>query len=90
MNKNITETQQQYLDNWNNDCIISLYPNGSIEMQSFKNRVEEKFKSEEYDSLMKVLDDYNVPKEDDEKRKYSLVGRFKRYALPHTEILFNN
>jgi len=67
--------QAEQLLNWDGKNTLLLYPQGGVEMQSFKEMAINKWQSEEFECAMKVLDDLGIPTQDSEGEKFSLVGR---------------
>jgi len=55
-----------------------------VSFTSFEQLEKDKFQSEEFWCAMKILDDMKIPREDNEGKTYSLVGRIKQL---HNKIL---
>ena len=77
MNK-LTSMQKDYIENWDGNSVLSIYPKGIVGNQSFENSEKEKFNATEFWCAMTFLDDLEVPRvEAVTGKQSSIVGRIK-------------
>lgn len=84
----LSPLQIEAIEKWDGHEVLSLYPQGSVRIQTFEDSEEERFQSDEYFSATKKLDDLNVPrKERITEKEYSIVGRIVWLANKKRQLI---
>lgn len=72
----LNKLQKQAVNQWDGKSIISIYPNGTIQIQEFSINQQQSHAAESCECAMKKLDDLNVPRIDSScGKEFSLIGR---------------
>jgi len=75
----LSDLHKEGIKEWGKDFgeseVLQLFPKGPLGKISFSTLAEQEHQSTEFWCAMKVLDDLEVPREDESGKSYSIVGR---------------
>lgn len=78
MSDKFNDIQEDAIERWDGNNVLSLYPNGSYSICKFGDLAEIEHESVEFQCAMQVLDDMRIPRKDSETGEiFSIVGRIK-------------